>query len=120
MEDRQVIEIAGKSANGVIYPFPAESDTTKPSVSIFQKSYFETYNEKHGITSDVGYDAVMLYVKAIELGEGTTSDKIMLGLNQVKNFYGASGLIEFDENGDVSKPMVIKTILESDFFLYKK
>lgn len=119
MEDRQVIEIAGSSANDVIYPFPAEPDTNMPSVSKFQKSYFNEYNELHGITSDVGYDAVQLFAKAVDLGDGYSSENIRNGLMRIKNYYGASGLIEFDNNGDVSKPMIFKTIKDKKFVEFK-
>ena len=119
MEDRQIIEIAGSSANGVIYPFPAEPDTTKLSVAKFQKSYFNEYNELHGITSDVGYDAVQLFAKAVEVGDGFSSENIRIGLMKIKNYYGASGLIEFDDNGDVSKPMIFKTIKNKKYVDFK-
>ncbi len=118
MEDRQVIDVAGVSANNVIYPFPQEPDTTKPTVSKFQSSFYKTYGKKPGITCDVGYDAIMLFAEAVKLGGGTKSGEIQIGLNKIKNYYGASGLIEFNK-GDVRKPMIFKRILNNNFELYK-
>ncbi len=115
MEDRQVIDLALSSAEGVIYPFPKEPDPNHPSVSTFQQTYLDTYNEKHGITCDVGYDAIMLLREAVILGEGITSEKIANGLRRIENYNGASGLINFDQNGDVSKPLDMKIIENGEF-----
>ncbi len=118
MEDRQVLDIAGASANNVIYPFPQEPDPSRPTVSKFQSSYLENYGKKPCITCDVGYDAIMLFVEAVKLGGGTGSEQIKNGLNKIQNYYGASGMIEFFE-GDVRKPMIMKIIIDNNFKVYE-
>ncbi len=45
----------------------------------------------------------------IKNSNGTTTD-IRQFLLKVKNYQGASGVISFDENGDVKKPIIIKKI----------
>lgn len=118
MEDEQIIKIAGNSATDVIYPFPATPIVTDSSVVKFQLSFEKKYGKKPGITSDVGYDAIFLLSKSLLLSGNTTGYEIRLGLKKIKNYHGASGIIEFDEKGDVNKPIVFKTITNQKFQLY--
>ena len=118
MEDRTIIEIAGQSAEGVIYPYPKDPDTSNPTVANFRKNFKDFYNEDIAITCDVGYDAVYLIAKAISL-ENNIGEGIKNGLNAIKAYEGASGLIEFDANGDVSKPMQFKKILNGGVEIIK-
>jgi len=64
------------------------------------------------------YDAFMLAIKAIEGSDGTKQD-IKDKLYEVgQNYKGASGDIDFDENGDVQKPFIIKTVRNGQFVPY--
>ncbi|MEI6065719.1 MAG: ABC transporter substrate-binding protein [Methylococcaceae bacterium] len=119
MEDKQIIEIAGNAANGVIYPFPVNPSESDPTVSNFQNTFFKKYNKKPSITSDVGYDAVYLLSMAIS-NFNESGDGIRQGLKAIKGFHGASGVIEFDDFGDVSKSMKMKIIKDNDFVLFTK
>ena len=114
MEDKTIIDIAGKAADGVIYPYPKDPDINNPTVSNFRKNFKAYYNEDIAITCDVGYDAVYLIAKAISLGN-SSGEGIKNGLNAIKVYEGASGVIEFDKNGDVNKPMQFKKISENNF-----
>jgi len=114
IEDKTIIEIAGQSAEGVIYPFPKDPDISNPTVSNFRKNFRAFYSEDIAITCDVGYDAVYLIAKAISL-ENNSGEGIKNGLNEISTYEGASGLIEFDKNGDVNKPMQFKIIKDGVF-----
>jgi len=114
MEDKTIIDIAGKAAEGVIYPYPKDPDINNPTVSNFRKNYKNYYEEDIAITCDVGYDAVYLIAKAISL-EDDSGEGIKNGLSKIKAYEGASGLIEFDINGDVNKPMLFKIIKNGVF-----
>lgn len=119
VEDQQIIEIAKDAAEGVIYPFPEEPDPKKPIAAEFKKSYKEEYHEKPAITCDVGYDAVFLIKKAIEARNKYSGTAIKEGLKSIQDYCGASGIITFDKNGDVSKPMIFKTIKKGNFINMK-
>ena len=58
MQDEKIIELSKTAAEGVIYPYPEDPDPNQQVVSDFNSSYRGVYNEKPGITSDVGFDAV--------------------------------------------------------------
>jgi len=114
MEDAKFLQLAGKSAEGVIYPFPKEP--TGESSRKFKELFKKKYNKEPELLSDVGYDAANLSIYAISKGTRNADDvrKIFL---QMTDYEGASGIIKFDENGDVHKPMVIKEIRNGKFQL---
>jgi branched-chain amino acid transport system substrate-binding protein len=118
MEDEQIIKIAGNASENVIYPFPATPNSNDSNVARFQSAFEKKYNKKPGITSDVGYDAIFLLSKALRLSNDITGDYIRLGLKSIKNYHGASGIIQFDENGDVNKPFAFKIIKNKKFQQY--
>ena len=53
---------------------------------------------------------------AIELFGGDEGDDIRNGLMMIKDYHGASGIIEFDEKGVVHKPMGMKVIRNGGVF----
>jgi branched-chain amino acid transport system substrate-binding protein len=84
-------------------------------VETFNASFEKKYGKNPGITADVGYDAVKMIAKAIELSEGISGESIGKGLNMLRDYHGASGVMTFDANGDVHKPMGIKMINKGHF-----
>ena len=55
--------------------------------------YKKKYNEDPVNKVFLGYDKVILIQEAMKLGGGTTSDKIIAGLSQVKNLQGTTGVL---------------------------
>lgn len=117
MEDKSIIEEAKDAAEGVIYPYPV--DPTGESVMKFRESYEKKFAEAPGTTSAEGYDAARLFIDAI-ISNGNNGDGIKDYLTSLKEWNGVSGIIEFDSNGDVHKPMVMKTIKDSNFISITK
>lgn len=102
-DDPEIIKIAGNGAEGVIYSVPTPPDTTDKIVYNFRNKYMSKFNKQPGVCSDTGYDALKLIVEAIK-SNGYSSDGIKSYFLNLKDFNGASGMIEFDKNGDVLKP----------------
>lgn len=117
MEDKSIIEKAKSAAEGVIYPYPV--DPTGEITKKFKESYKKKFGEEPGTTSAEGYDATKLLIEAI-LKNGYTGDGIRNYLLELKQWSGASGIIEFDANGDVHKPMVMRTIKDGKFINFEK
>ena len=111
-EDKSIIEKAKATAEGIIYPYPTAPEGE--IVDKFYQSYKKKFNEDPGTTSAEGYDAAKLIIAAIST-KGNDGEMIRQYLNEAKNWKGVSGIIEFDENGDVHKPMVMKTIKNGEF-----
>lgn len=113
MNDPKLIETAGDSVEGLIFPYPR--DPSGQHVEQFGIKFNNKYDKDPGITADVGYDAVKMIVKAIELAKDYSGEDIRKGLNMLKNFPGVSGVMTFDENGDVHKPMGMKIVTAGEF-----
>lgn len=115
-EDQNFIELAGTASEGVIYVF-----NTTPQGGNYEKfvnNYKKRYNEEPQLLTDVGYDAVKLVIMAIK-GGARTGEEVKNFLKNMKPYEGASGLVKFDENGDVHKPMIKKTIKDKKFVIYE-
>jgi branched-chain amino acid transport system substrate-binding protein len=119
MEDPQIITIAGEASEGVIYPFPMEPNKNDTVVASFERKFEEKYGKQPGITADVGYDALKMIWLAIGTSSRVSGEEIRTGLRRIKAYHGASGIMEFDESGDVNKPMNMKTIKDGKFVRMK-
>lgn len=115
MEDATLLNLAGKAAEGIIYVFPKPPEGKV--VQEFRNQFKEKYGTAPAILCDVGYDAANLVIYAYRNG-AKTSDDIRRIFAELKNFKGASGEIKFDTNGDVHKPMILKTIKNGAFVEY--
>lgn len=119
-EDPHIIELAEDAAEGVIYPYPIEPSKEEPARKQFLSEYYKKYKKDPGITCDVGYDAVNMIVLAIKLSGGKAGEDFRKGLMMIKNYQGASGVMQFDEKGDVHKPIGMKIVKKEKFVWYDK
>ena len=56
-----------------------------------------------------------MIAQAIKLSGGVKGTDIQKGLMMIKDYHGASGVMTFDQNGDVNKPIRVKTIKGNKF-----
>ena len=109
VEDPSVRKALGLTLDGVTYILPAkpEGEVTQRFVNAYKKRY----GEEPELFAAEGYDCVQLIADAIRtFGGDAKATKIRDYLYSVKGYAGASGLISFDSNGDVIKPMAVKRI----------
>lgn len=117
VENKDVLETAQEASEGVIYLVPQKPDNKE--YTEFVSVYKEKYGKEPAPYTLEAYDAVKLIIKAIISSDGTKKD-IKDKLYQVgQNYTGASGEITFDENGDVHKDYILKTIKNGQFVLYE-
>ena len=118
-DNPKVIDIAGNSANGVIFSRPYYNpESNEIVVKNFVDKYIKKYGEKPGIYSAHAYDALRIVIKAIEIG-GNSSEGIKDALYKIKDFPGVTGETSFDANGDVLKPIQIMKVEKEEFVNYK-
>ncbi len=118
IEDNKFIEIAGDATEGVIYPlatgFDAKSDN--PEVARFVEEFQKQYGYEPGWVEAQSYDAFMLIYKAASTIDGKIDGlQIKRFFDSMSEFEGVTGKFKFDENGDVSKSVVFKTIKDGKF-----
>ncbi len=110
-EDPQVPAKTGGVLEGTIYAKPLADS---PAAESFRRAYKERYKGDPGITSDTAYDAAALALRgvaaAISSKQPVTGDFIHDYLLQVRDYAGASGVLSFDDKGDVIKPVGLFTL----------
>lgn len=116
-EDPELLKIAGKNAEGVVYssPYFDLQDTSRTFVAFLEKfrARFET---DPGSFAAHGYDAMMIVANVIR-STGTGGEAIRDGLYRIKDYPGVSGVTTFDSSGDVSKPIAIKSVRDGKFIV---
>ncbi len=114
IESDQLLQSAGPAADGLIYPYPYDDLSTSTAHVQYQNSYSKAYGAKGEMIAANSYDAVMILSNCFE-EVGTKTDDVANCLYNTKGYEGASGMITFDKNGDVSKPIIIKTVKDGKF-----
>ena len=118
-EGKELIDVAGTLAEGLLYPYPFDDESDVSSQKSFQDKYIKEYREKSEMLGANGYDSLILLSNCFEK-VGNNAKKVKQCLYLVKNYQGASGILSFDENGDVSKPFILKTVKNARFVKYEE
>ena len=113
-------EAAGTAANGVFYTV---FDQYKgPEYQAFAKKYRDLYHEDPDFIAASGYDAALVLTDAIsnllKAGSAISGKGISQQLHSLR-LTGATGPLDFDENGDVvGKAFTRKTIINGTISAY--
>lgn len=116
-ETPEFAEIGGDAVEGVVFStfFATEKPITTESTTFLDAYKAEYPGKEPAAVTALGYDAYLILIKAIE-GAGTAeSIKIQEALVNIKDFQGAAGVVNFDENRNAIKSAVIKTIKDGKF-----
>jgi branched-chain amino acid transport system substrate-binding protein len=115
-ETPEVIEIAGEAAEGVVFStfFDVNAELTDTTTE-FLEAYKAKYNKEPAAVTALAFDAYLLALDAIKRANSTDPEAIRDALEATKDFPGAAGVVNFDENGDAVKAAVIKTIKDGKF-----
>ncbi|MFH1890984.1 MAG: penicillin-binding protein activator [Candidatus Kuenenbacteria bacterium] len=119
VETQELLDIAGDSAEGIIYPYSFNPDSNNERVRNFVSNYKEKYNEIPTAYVAEGYDAMSLLIKSIKQCKGDDSQCMKNDLLNTKNYPGILGDMTFDGNGDVFYDYFIKTVRNGQFVLYE-
>jgi branched-chain amino acid transport system substrate-binding protein len=121
IEDKKFIEIAGSSAEGIIYPLATGFDAKSqdPATKNFVEAFVKKFNYEPTWVESHCYDAFMLVVEAMKSNPNEITGDNMRKFLDVVSYEGVTGKIKFDENGDVTKPIVFKTVKNGEFIKLK-
>jgi len=119
-ESPEVINIAGDAAEDVIYTSSNLFDLPNPGgkAEQFLQTYIMKYGERPNLYAATAYDAVQLLALAHASSDGT-GEGLQRYLASLKDYEGVSGVITFDEDGSVRKPVFLKVVRHGQFILYK-
>ena len=97
----QYIKQAGDAANGTLVATPWNPDRKSDKAQNFRKAFVAKYGHEPDQFAAQNYDAFYIMHEAAEKSGSTTDrKKFRDALAQIKNFEGATGKFEFDENRD--------------------
>ena len=97
----QYIKQAGDAANGTLVATPWNPDRKSDKAQNFRKAFVAKYGHEPDQFAAQTYDAFYIMHEAAEKSGSTTDrKKFRDALAQIKNFEGATGKFEFDENRD--------------------
>jgi branched-chain amino acid transport system substrate-binding protein len=116
-ENAPFLKEYGSLAEGMVYPYPFDDSNLTITGKHFWDSFIQKYGEAPDSIASNSYDAVMLIAEGIKV-KGENPIGVKEYLLSVKDYKGVSGVISFDQNGDVIKPVIIKTIYNNSFVPY--
>jgi branched-chain amino acid transport system substrate-binding protein len=120
----KVVQIAGDAAESLVFPQPSFSpDSDYAPAQEFAESFEAEYGHPPDRYAAYGYDSLMVLYEAMLENESTHVDNVRIGLANLDNYPGATGLITFDSHGDVvqyprnfvirdGKPVAWETFIE--------
>ena len=119
IDDPEILGRLGDATNGIVFTSPKLMPEVGGSgVKSFHDKYMSKYGKEPQQFASNSYDAVILIAQAI--GKyGLDSDSIKKGLYEVHNYDGASGMLRFDQNGDVHQKMLIMVVQNGKSLIYK-
>lgn len=123
LETPELLSIAGKNAEGIIYTYRGSRENEKSErEKLFQKKYQENYGEPPGSIAGEAYDAAMILFAALVSCEKKSFDNecVKEEILKTENYSGATGIfsISSETNGAINKPIILKTIQNGEFVEY--
>ncbi|MFJ8267142.1 ABC transporter substrate-binding protein [Peribacillus asahii] len=115
----EVINIAGKAADGLIVATPWFAEKEDPKVQGFIKAYEAEYGKKPDQFAAQAYDALYIYAEALKNAGEADRDAFRDALAEIKGFEGILGSFSFDKDGDVEMEPTVITIKDGKFQLFE-
>lgn len=118
IEDPAFLELAGEAAEGLIYPLATgfDASSTEPITADFVRRFIDAFGSTPSWVEAHAYEAIMILAQVISEISGPVSGvTIKEGLDSLGEYSGVTGTFSFDSNGDVSKPITMKTITDGAF-----
>ncbi len=115
-EDPKLLSIAGNAAEGFKYPISTGFNLKdeNPYVQDFIEAFTKKYGKEPGLLAALGYDCAQLIIKGSQ-SNGPTTNGIREFILKTSNIPGAAGTMNFDEKGDVHKPIILRQVKNGRF-----
>jgi branched-chain amino acid transport system substrate-binding protein len=117
-----LVETGGEAAEGVIFATHVSLEDPSPIIQQFKADYQAMYGTPpENAFAALGYDAVKLMAKAIELVGSDAPEKIPEGLAQIKDFQGVSGTISYEGGSQIpNKSVSVIEVKDGKFVTVKQ
>ena len=118
LNDVGLIKLGGKDVEGVRVVSYFSENATYPGIADTVKEYQAKWNVKPDGISAITLDATQLLIDGIK-AVGTDRDKLREWLSTEKDFVGISGPIQFDQNHDNLRRIVVIEVQNGQFVVSK-
>ena len=117
IEDPKLFEMAGDAAEGLIFATSFFSlDSSNQKTKHFARAYSDRFGSQPSVYAANAYDTIYILAQCFNTG-AIRGQALVDCLYGIKDFDGASGIISFDNFGEVYKPTAIKVVKEKRFIL---
>ena len=89
--------------------------SSDPNTKQFVNAFEKKFGYEPGWVESHCYDAFMLIANAMKITGKTDGESIRQYLDSMGIYNGVTGQIKFDANGDVTKPVIFKTVKGGKF-----
>jgi branched-chain amino acid transport system substrate-binding protein len=108
-------QIGGEAIEGSYFSTHFDPEQTTESAKAYCQAFEKKYDKKSSSAAALSYDAYMLVVDAIERAGSAEPEAIKDALAATKDYPGVTGVINFDENNNPVKDVVIEQIKDGKF-----
>lgn len=115
-QDPQFLMIAGQAAEGFHYPVAAAYDAKSSDANVkeFVSGFQTSRGKEPGLLAALGYDSAKLILDGV-LAKGPTSEGIREFIAGQKSYLGVTGMMTFDDQGEVHKPIRLRMVKDGKF-----
>jgi ABC-type branched-subunit amino acid transport system substrate-binding protein/TolA-binding protein len=106
----KLVEMAKDYIQGALFCSGFVGDSEEAGVRIFVEEYRDNFDADPGILAANGYDTIRLLKQVLSDKEIRTRKDLVNTLLGSQGFYGVSGIITFDPNGEAEKEPILLTI----------
>jgi branched-chain amino acid transport system substrate-binding protein len=117
-----LVQTGGAAAEGVVFATHMSLEDPSPIVQKFKSDYQAMFgNPPENAFAALGYDAMKLLARAIEIVGTDDPKKIPEGLAQIKDFQGVSGTISYEAGSQVpNKSVAVIEVKDGKFVTVKQ
>lgn len=116
----ELLETAGNYIQGSIFPVGFFIDNESEIVNEFVESYKDNFESEPTVLAANGYDTIRLIKDILDKNVIRTRNDFQKVLSSVNTFYGVTGEISFDSQGEVQKPPFLLTVYGKSFHLLSR
>lgn len=109
-ESPELINMAGEYVQRAIFPSGFFKMSESATVTEFVEAYQENFDSEPGILAANGYDTICFLKNLVAKGTIRTRKDFREEIFQYDDFFGVTGAIAFDYQGEVEKDPVLLTI----------
>jgi branched-chain amino acid transport system substrate-binding protein len=113
-DNPDILQVAGDSAEGVIYPYYFDPASQASAVQQYQAKYEKHFGKQSEGFAALSYDGLKILALALRQC-GSDANCVKRYLYDLKPYHGVTGTTEFDDKGDVVKPILMKTVDKGRF-----